>query len=60
MCGPGARLHARTPFPLSQAGVCWWGWGEGSADEGKPEGPFCEYVDEGHVRTGGASVRRTR
>lgn len=27
---------------------------------GSQRGLFCEYVDEGHVRTGGASVRRTR
>lgn len=27
---------------------------------GSQRGLFCEYVDEGHVRAGGASVRRTR
>lgn len=26
------------------------------ADEAKPEGPFCEYADEGHVQMGGVST----
>lgn len=54
MGSAGTRFQAR--LPLRSPACADEAVGRVFADEGKPEGPFCEYVDEGHVRMGGGST----
>lgn len=62
MCGPSlahASTHARL-FPLVKPACADEVERRAPLMRGSQRGLFCEYVDEGHVSAGGASVRRTR
>lgn len=59
MCGP-SLAHASTPARSVEPACADEAARRAPLMRGSQRGLFCEYVDEGHVRTGGASVRRTR